>query len=69
MSETRRVDEFGNIESKTKKNYIAKTIRVCPTCGKDNLFVKIRLADSSVLECPKCDQTVVVPKGTENLPG
>lgn len=68
MAESRRSDSMGYMEPKDKRKYFAKTVRKCTTCEKEYLYVKVQLGDSSVLECPNCDSTVTVPKGTENLP-
>ena len=68
MSETRRVSMFGDMEPKDTSGYIRETKRVCPTCGKKNMFVKVEDASTITLECPNCDLIEHLPVGFEGPP-
>lgn len=68
MSEIRRADGLGNMEPKSLSRYFGETVRRCTTCQKSKLYIKMKLESSTVLECPNCDETFTVPKGTENMP-
>ena len=69
MAEVRRSDALGNMEPKNVKNYKRKTKRMCDVCSGENpLYIKHELDNAIHLECPICDNTVVVPKGAEDTP-
>jgi hypothetical protein len=78
MAEYRRVTSTGEIEPKRLDRYVPKvagdrpgpTPHKCPSCGKPNryLWLKIQREDSSDLECPVCDYTQTIPRGTEWIP-
>lgn len=67
MSEHRRSGPTGDVEKKSKDQYLGKTNKLCPTCGRDYLYVKTKGHGATDLECPNCDQVVSVPQGTENF--
>ena len=48
--------------------YYAKTDMQCPTCTGDKknspLYVKMRIQQTTMLECPNCSAIVSVPSGS-----
>jgi hypothetical protein len=68
MSEHRRVSMDGMIEPKDMKRYIRETRRICPTCGKANMWIKLQEEATVMLECPNCDLVEHLPLGFDVLP-
>lgn len=67
MAESRHASgATGELEPRDVSRYVAKTNRVCTSCGKSPLYIKLQHEASSDLECPNCDLLVHVAKGTEN---
>jgi ribosomal protein S27AE len=70
MSEDRRVSAMGDLEKKDLSKYVAETRIFCPACGpktQQHLYVKSYIDTAANLECPNCDHTTTVAKGTEAL--
>lgn len=72
MAEYRRVSSSGDMEPKNTARYIGDkpTPHKCTSCAKKDRFmwIKAQREDATDLECPVCDHTKTIPKGTENFP-
>lgn len=67
MAEHRRTSgATGEMESRDVSRYLGHTNRVCPTCTRATIYIKMKHETSSDLECANCDLVITVPKGTED---
>jgi hypothetical protein len=68
MSEGRRSNAVGALEEKDRSIYLRKTPKQCTVCLQEYYYVRRDQEGTVDLECPRCDNMVTLPKGTEMIP-